>query len=744
MLAGDGKTNVNFLWTSLDGAVEAQSLPSPVVGVCRNVVDQIVLGGAPHTAAFRVDYGGCVYHCRVRDDVLGGYKIIIVSECGCVDRRSFLMLYEGGSPSVYYASRPTGLVELIDPTEGTPRPDPDPATFTKGFKVPKELRVPPEDVVAARAPGGYTRVSSMYSGQMRKIAGCYHLSGLDAPFGYTYAKTHGVVEFPVPRAANAGGKYPPGKKFWLVELSPLGAFAMPFQYRQKCCDLPKQFTRAMPTDAEIAATPSLEQFKTELDLAWAFVNKPNAGVVQLISAAAMAAVYAKGSPQALSHGWAFSYSGNEASNVVFTPHNSPDNYWEIWHPRVSFTTANPSEGVFTITAAADYLTSGMTMHNNVNTLMWFQSEAHPGNYEQFFPYSFNGGTTVSVDYTDAPVYVFYQGDVRQTLQMSSATSPMTGTYGAYTDPAHGACRDAGTQWIAAGVTEKFLNDTAIIQSSMSVGGNTVSGVSGSRRSLGYTAEDGALDYFLAQGNPLNTAPFNCPCAGVPAWEQDWREFWTYLTGNFSTDLVYGGVCAAVLSLGDRESVFLLERTATSGDYIGNTRPGQFTMVANWRACHSIDPGTSDMDQVQDITAMPGYLCQDDAGGLNQHGQDCVAQASPTAPQTDTSHTVNDNSEIGVAVVGSNEFSLASNADISKFFTAKNPAVLTPIYSPGPVGWHGNLFYNEPSLVHEDVTIPTADYVLHDGTNGWVSSGGFSFIKPPSGPAIEPRAFVGRV
>lgn len=740
MLAGDGETNVSFLWTSLDGVTGGKALPAPVVGLCRKVVDQLVFGGDPFKDSFTIEYGGCTYECRVREDQVGGYKILVLSKCGCVDRRSFLLLFDGDpDPNTYYASRPTGLVELINPTAGTPRPDPDPATFTKGYRVPPELRIPPEGVDPARAPGGYLRTSSMHSGQMRMIAGCYHLSGLNSPFGYTYAKTHGVVEYPRPRAADINGKFPPGRKFWIVEASPLGVFAMPIKYSGVCCDLQAQVSRAMPTDAEIAITPELEAFRTELDLAWAFTAKPAAGITQLISDTDMAAVYAKGSPQALAHGWAFSYSGHEASNVVFTPHNSPDNYWEIWHPRLTFTTGNPMPGVYTISAAIDYLTSDFKLHNNVSTLVWFQSEAFPGFYEQFFPYSFNGGTTVSVDYADAPIYVFYQGDERRVLTMSSSQEA-SGGFGAWSDPTQAACSPL---WICDGTTTRVRNDTAVINGTLAFGDGFVSVVVGSQTRESATSSDNGLDYFQASGNSLNTDPFNCPCNGAPAWEGDFSEWWKSTQSTYNESAAYGGAVCAILSHGDRESLFLGQRNDTNGSFSSSTRSWQILM-ALVRACYSDDPGVTENTQYPTLEDTGPYICFD-YPGINQHGNCCVGQVSPTTDPVGDSGSISDSVQQGVAFIGSNEFLLASDAEISDFFTAINPALADPIYPPGPVGVHGNMQYNEPSLVKEAVTNPLIDYVFTDGTNGWMASGGFSFTKPPSGPAlVPPLAFVGRV
>lgn len=242
--------------------------------------------------------GGSAIRVEVR--VAGDQRYIIIrAAAGCRDRDGFLLTKENEN---YDARYNDGFIERINPINGTPRPDPDPATRTRGYKVPDELRVAEDARPSA----------SKFTGLMRLAVGCYHSRGLDAPFSYTFAKTHGVLKIDVP----VGNPPEPRTRYFVIEISASGVFAAPIDNTGNCCDS-WGISRYVPTDEEIAEQPSLEQFKTTLSLNWAF-SVGRQGVVELLTAGDVAVAFTSGFPWYGDCGWAFSASGVTAQNVVQT------------------------------------------------------------------------------------------------------------------------------------------------------------------------------------------------------------------------------------------------------------------------------------------------------------------------------------------------------------------------------------------------------------------------------------------
>jgi hypothetical protein len=254
----------------------------------------------PHLTRYQVgqDY---TTESRIHGDQ---HYVTVIGGAECTDKRGFLLTRTGPN---YDAAYNDGVVERINPIDGQPRPEPDPADRTKGYKVPAQLRVAASSRLSA----------SRFSGLMRLAVGCYHAAGKDAPFSYTFAKTHGILRLDVP-VGNPAVLTP---RYWVIEISQSGVFAAPIENTGKCCDS-WSITRYTPTADEIAEQPSLEGFKTTLSLSWAFsVGKPR--VLQLMSSGDVSTAYASGSPWYADCGWAFSASGVSAQNVVVSESSTP-------------------------------------------------------------------------------------------------------------------------------------------------------------------------------------------------------------------------------------------------------------------------------------------------------------------------------------------------------------------------------------------------------------------------------------
>ena len=237
---------------------------------------------------------------------IGAERFIKITALGCKDRRGFFITRTTGG--IYSARYNDEVVEIIDPITGLPRPDPETASRTIGYVVPSQLQGSQFDLTSA----------AKFSGLMRLVVGCRHSAGLEAPFSYTWTRTHGIVKLPV----SVGDPPTTKTRYWIVEVSIGGVFAAPIKNTRRCCDS-WDVTKYQPTDAEIEEDPTLAQHRTLLSLEWAFsVERPN--VVQLVSAADMDTAYSLGAPWHPSIGWAFSASGIQAQNVITDTIANPD------------------------------------------------------------------------------------------------------------------------------------------------------------------------------------------------------------------------------------------------------------------------------------------------------------------------------------------------------------------------------------------------------------------------------------
>ena len=198
---------------------------------------------------------------------------------------------------VYRALFNDGLTEHIDPIDGKPRPSPDPATKTKGYKVPESHREP------LATHGVFSQRACIFSGTMREAAGSYYGRGIEAPFQMNwFGHVHGIFR----KKVSVKGEKELVEKFWVIEVGKEGVFSAPIT----------------PGGWGVAAYGS----SSWLDLSWAYVNRPDKGVRQLLSAEQIAPAYEQAQSEGDMAGpWAFSYSGHEAQVITrFIPIRDDD------------------------------------------------------------------------------------------------------------------------------------------------------------------------------------------------------------------------------------------------------------------------------------------------------------------------------------------------------------------------------------------------------------------------------------
>lgn len=311
------------------------------------------------------------------------------------EKLGFLLARQGSSE--FWAHYVDGVVERINPTAGAPRPVPDPAVRTKRVSVPLSFR---EVSTIGWKEGG------KYTGQMRRVVQCLHSRGQETRFGFKFARTHGILEWPKPRSigATAGEESERYKlrRFWVIEVSSAGIYAAPLTYGLNCLrsanDLSQYF--------EAGSTG-------ELDLAWAYFNKnPLGRIWQLKTAAEMAGVYAYGTWYT-GMGWAFSWSGWNAANVLRrvvddgVPGNTVLDYYETRLAEIAFSVIEAGELPVGITAAVTLGAPGrVTFRSNDRGTLWAPKEAdEEGKWKGVKPFA----NTVQ---DSGPVHVFYDGEER--------------------------------------------------------------------------------------------------------------------------------------------------------------------------------------------------------------------------------------------------------------------------------------------------------------------------------------------
>lgn len=307
---------------------------------------------------------------------------------GCNDRNGFLLtFFDQADPLPDFEAhyKPAGgmgaVNEFINPLDGLPRPIPDPATpkRTKGYVLPQQLR----GNTATNTNAG------KFSGLMRKVVGCYHIHGREAPFGFSHTRTHGITKL--------------GTKHWVTEISAAGVFMAPVK-NTGCCGDSFIVTSYQPTEAEIAANPSLQAHVDLLSLEWAFsVMRPN--VVQVIIAVGMAGPYDAGESRLREDfGWAFPVHGREAQQVSY--HDAGSGFtarteWSRWKLVFSLVDGVP-EAVLTqpdVDAPATFL---------IDSTLWFPTSND--NWDRFAGVTHTSQNVINFPTQDAPVHVYYKGD----------------------------------------------------------------------------------------------------------------------------------------------------------------------------------------------------------------------------------------------------------------------------------------------------------------------------------------------
>ncbi|MGH7176132.1 MAG: hypothetical protein ACREJC_02020 [Tepidisphaeraceae bacterium] len=400
-------------------------LPGPVFAWGRQLLaQQLIRGDGEAHGVFAMNYGRSKWTVTIRQEPWGGHKLIFREIGGCKDRLPFYTVHKPSEvPTGFFGFFRDGINEEIDPLNGRPRPVVDPATVkkTKFYRLPPNLRGAIPNVQQYK-PGINLRTASMYTGQMREAVQCVHQRGSDSPFGSAHALTHGIVEAPHPRVVGATTAEENAnkalRKFWVVEISPSGVYATRVKNTKHCCDswLPKWAVE----DDEGNFTFTLLKDK--------FLEAGQTVVTQLLTGAAIAAAYAGrksltgmfvgvdvDEPVADWTGWAFSYSGHQAQNVVFkldTPYTYASRY------RIDFTAiAGPTPSI-----SASFVTVEQDIKLGSGVV------GFPLGYivDRFY-YEFFAAVDNPTESHDAPWYVFYDGDVERVLRFSDEPESVTGT-----------------------------------------------------------------------------------------------------------------------------------------------------------------------------------------------------------------------------------------------------------------------------------------------------------------------------
>lgn len=223
----------------------------------------------------------------------------IVRYTSGIANRGFLLSRDGAVPNLrHWAMYVDAYNERIDPPQGAPRPTPDPADRTRSQSLPPSL--------ISTDSAGY-KLASRFTGQMRKVVQCEYSRGTETRFSHTWARSHGLLEFPFEhvsgRDAAEEAKLRSERRYFVIEVSAAGVFAAPVEFGSDCRNCALVSSYMLPG----AAT---------LDLAGYFAANPTGRVQQVMTAEQIGTAYDAGSPWYSGCGWAFSYSGRVASNVV--------------------------------------------------------------------------------------------------------------------------------------------------------------------------------------------------------------------------------------------------------------------------------------------------------------------------------------------------------------------------------------------------------------------------------------------
>ena len=423
-------------------------LPGPVLARGRFILSQQLLAGDGEVhGSFMLDYGKWRWLVTPRQEPWGGYKLIFREISGCKDR---LPGYTEFRPSVapqdedHWVEYADGLSENILPIDGLPRPDPDTATTkkTRGYRLPPQLRQ--RDTANMYGAGTTQYVpASVYTGQMREGAQCLHHRGSQSPFGFTHARTHGIVEYPHPRVVGATEAEErtnaAARKTWLVEISSAGVYATRIRHSKQCCDSWLPFWATRSEDGDYSFVP----LSTKYDALIA-EDPTQTRILRLLTGGAVSAAYSGGwtfsqlplsvGGSSLSDwtGWAFSYSGHEAQNVIFTKSGAG----RMTAHRFKITFSVAAGPPVSIAAAFSEEESEDILAPNNASLFKFRRPYQYDVATDTFAYRTAVEGTNNPTTCDAPIYVFYTGDTERvarcilgaesTVTSSSGSSPPTG------------------------------------------------------------------------------------------------------------------------------------------------------------------------------------------------------------------------------------------------------------------------------------------------------------------------------
>lgn len=337
----------------------------------------------PFNQSFKVQFDDRLLDCRLKLDKINGHKIEVVDRT-CTDYSGFLLWRKNvDGEMTYWASFLDGTKEQIKPLDEQTGDE-----VLAGWEVPPHLQSPNPPIA-----------SSLFSGQMREVVQCYHLTREYVPFQHTHGITHGIFENParVPGDPKVGD-------FFLIEISNRGVFAYGMVNTGRCCDS----WDVGPLLADESEPPAYAQ---TVSLAWnaldrAPQNRPE--IFTLMSETAVATAFSKGAPFVRMYGWAFSRSGHEAQQVVeidtfsgFDTGSATMNFHSCSRGKFTFTVNDQNEPQASFAWVEKDRQATFARPNGI---MWVPRWGSIGTYDGVYPHQ------NSINNQDAPVYVFYIGD----------------------------------------------------------------------------------------------------------------------------------------------------------------------------------------------------------------------------------------------------------------------------------------------------------------------------------------------
>lgn len=601
----------------------------------------------------------------------------IAASGGCADVPPFLLKYEGTVPFAYYTD---GRRERIY-TAGT-RPNPDPSVRTKNV-------VLPTDVTTGLKRG------SKYSGLMRMAVQCSHARGANTKFAFGWAKTHGILEHidqaPLNDGAGASATTAAAaQRYWVVEISPDGAFAAPVEWSGRCCD-GFSVDAYLPTPAQVKAAPALQTYRDTLSLAWAFGQRIK-GVAQVLTPAQVAPAYV-GSPWKSDDGWAFSRSGKHAQNVT-ARQVGLHFHMERW--KVDFTTTLSGQN-YVVTAVIARAEQGDIYFPSTDPL-WIPT----GNGAEWMPAPRFSG--VDIASASGPVHVYYQGETefvtRYAHSGSAATIP-TNSYGS-ANAHHMSCPMRVDDVPGGSGSDVYICAGTILlgkQYAQASAANWTRELSFNGVTSGYTNPNGTTaGATMTSGNrvieswrsypagkasygPLSGSIFACCGTGVFGL--------TYYTDQgLSTDFrsrdssTYGHYSACILLPDEREGILLLSKLIDIGTENDRTDVSNGYYEDSWYAI--LDPAHAPYG--------PPAPCWSDVGGVGGRPGSNFHNDQPPSSTSSSSFSYSDTSATYSMALGTRSLSgaMTLTAAIDKAFVSQLPPV--PLVLLGFQAMHGGMAY----------------------------------------------------